>query len=328
MKTILFFNNKGGVGKTTLVYHLAYMLSEMGYKTLAVDLDPQANLTSMFLEEERLIKIYENDDYRKTILQSIKPLIKGIGDISEAIIEKINDKLFLIPGDLELSTFEDTLSDNWGKCLDRKEVAFRITSSFYRIIQNSGSANNFDYAIVDVGPNLGAINRSTFISSDYIIVPMAADLFSLQGLKNLGTAANRWNEEWNERHSKNPEPTLTLPKGNILPIGYIVMQHVVNEGKPVTAYRKWADKIPASFKDFMIKETKTSFETLETDTYCLSLIKHYRSLMAMAQEARKPIFLLKPADGAIGAHFNAVKEVYKDFSKLTDNIIKKMDLNV
>ncbi len=322
MKTILFFNNKGGVGKTTLVYHFAYMLSELGYKTLAVDLDPQANLTSMLLKEERLVEIYGNDN-RQTILQSIKPLTKGIGDIKEAIIEKINDKLFLIPGDLELSVFEDKLSDNWGKCLDKDEAAFRITSSFYRIIQNSGSQNNFDYAIIDVGPNLGAINRSTFISSDYIIVPMAADLFSLQGLKNLGTAANRWKEEWKERYLKNPEPKLELPKGNILPIGYIIMQHVANEGKPVLAYKKWAEKIPPTFRKSVLKEDEPENVTFENDIYCLSLIKHYRSLMAMAQESRKPIFLLKPADGAIGAHFNAVKEVYKDFNKLTDNIIKK-----
>ncbi len=323
MKTILFFNNKGGVGKTTLVYHFAFMLSELGYKTLAVDLDPQANLTSMFLDEEQLVRIYEKDDKRNTILQSIKPLTKGIGDISEANIEKINDKLFLIPGDLELSIFEDTLSDNWGKCVDRKEAAFRVTSSFYRIIQNSGKTNDFDYVIIDVGPNLGAINRSTFISSDYLIVPMAADLFSLQGLKNLGTAANRWKDEWVERYSKNPEPTLELPKGNILPIGYVVMQHVVKEGNTVFAYKKWADRIPSAFRNFILKRNEIDTVNLETDAYCLSSIKHYRSLMAMAQEARKPIFLLKPADGAIGAHSNAVKEVYKDFSKLTDNILKK-----
>ena len=52
MKIIAFFNNKGGVGKTTLVYHLAYMLAEQGYKVLAADLDPQSNLTAMFLEEK------------------------------------------------------------------------------------------------------------------------------------------------------------------------------------------------------------------------------------------------------------------------------------
>ncbi len=251
MKTILFFNNKGGVGKTTLVYHVAYMLGDLGYKTLAVDLDPQANLTSMFLDEERLIKIYENENKRLTILDSVKPLTKGLGDITDAYIEKINENLFLIPGDLELSLFEDRLSDNWGKCLDRDEAAFRVISSFYRIIKNAGLKYNFDYALIDVGTNLGAINRSTFISSDFIVVPMAADLFSLQGLKNLGTAVIRWKSEWSDRYSRNPEPTLMLPKGDVKPIGYIVMQHVATEGKPVRAYKTWADKIPVIFRNFV-----------------------------------------------------------------------------
>ena len=54
MKTIAFFNNEGGVGKTSLVYHLSHMYAEMGVQTLAVDLDPQANLTAMFVDEDRL----------------------------------------------------------------------------------------------------------------------------------------------------------------------------------------------------------------------------------------------------------------------------------
>ena len=61
MKTIAFFNNKGGVGKTTLVYHFTYMLAELGYKCLAVDLDPQANLTSMFLSDDKLIVYTEGE---------------------------------------------------------------------------------------------------------------------------------------------------------------------------------------------------------------------------------------------------------------------------
>ena len=50
---LTFFNNKGGVGKTSLVYHLAWMLSDLGHRVLACDFDPQANLTSMFINEER-----------------------------------------------------------------------------------------------------------------------------------------------------------------------------------------------------------------------------------------------------------------------------------
>ena len=61
MRIITFFNNKGGVGKTTTVYHVAWMLSEMGIKTVAIDLDPQSNLTSMFLTEDRLEEVYGNN---------------------------------------------------------------------------------------------------------------------------------------------------------------------------------------------------------------------------------------------------------------------------
>ena len=50
MKTIAFFNNEGGVGKTSLVYHLAWMYADLGLSVLAADLDPQANLTTMFLD--------------------------------------------------------------------------------------------------------------------------------------------------------------------------------------------------------------------------------------------------------------------------------------
>lgn len=102
MKIIAFFNNKGGVGKTSLVYHLAYMFAEMGRKVLAVDLDPQANLTSMFLDDERLIELWEqNQGY--TIVDGLDPLMKRTGDILALEPEPIIDTLSLIPGNLALS---------------------------------------------------------------------------------------------------------------------------------------------------------------------------------------------------------------------------------
>ena len=186
MKTIAFFNNKGGVGKTTLVYHFTYMLAELGYRCLAVDLDPQANLTSIFLDDEKLIEVYDNEYSRPTILEAIKPLDRGLGDINPATIHQISEKIGLLAGDLELSMFEDKLSENWGKCNDGDEAAFRIILSFYRIIKEAGTRMNADFCIIDIGPNFGAINRATLIAADFVVVPMAADLFSLQGLKNLG----------------------------------------------------------------------------------------------------------------------------------------------
>lgn len=76
MKTITFFNNKGGVGKTTTVYHVAWMLSEMGIKSIVIDLDPQSNLTSMFLSADRLEAVYEAEE-PSTVLKAIEPVISG-----------------------------------------------------------------------------------------------------------------------------------------------------------------------------------------------------------------------------------------------------------
>lgn len=323
MKTIAFFNNKGGVGKTTLVYHFTYMLAELGYRCLAVDLDPQANLTSIFLDDEKLIEVYDNEYSRPTILEAIKPLDRGLGDINPATIHQISEKIGLLAGDLELSMFEDKLSENWGKCNDGDEAAFRIISSFYRIIKEAGTRMNADFCIIDIGPNFGAINRATLIAADFVVVPMAADLFSLQGLKNLGTRLEKWRNEWAKRRVENPEPTLDLPSSKIKPLGYIVMQHGIKESRPVKSYLKWANRIPQVFKEFVSKEKILEEKTVEQDENCIALLKHYHSLIPMSMEARKPIFLLKPADGAIGAHFGAVKSAYQDFKLLTEKVVKR-----
>ena len=66
---LTFFNNKGGVGKTSLAYHLAWMLSDIGYQVLACDLDPQANLTSMFINEKRLEVLWPDKWTAKNHLQ-------------------------------------------------------------------------------------------------------------------------------------------------------------------------------------------------------------------------------------------------------------------
>lgn len=321
MKTIVFFNNKGGVGKTTLVYHFTYMLAELGYKSLSIDLDPQANLTSMFLSDSRLQEIYDNENSRPTILESIKPLNRGISDIQPVHIENINENIGLLAGDLELSLFEDKLSSSWGNCLNRDEAAFRIVSSFYRVIKEANERFNADFNVIDIGPNFGAINRATLIAADYVVVPMAADLFSLQGLKNLGNRLDNWHTEWEDRTNRNPEPSLKLPAGIMKPLGYVIMQHGIKESRPVKSYLKWANRIPQVFRQFVLKENNCFNIAVDDDQYCIALLKHYHSLIPMAMEARKPIFLLRPSEGAIGAHLGAVKNAYVDFKLLTEKIL-------
>lgn len=97
---IAFFNNKGGVGKTSLVYHLAWMYRDLGLNVLAADFDPQANLTSAFLDEERLEEIWLAFDQPNTVFRCFQPLIRGIGDIAEPIAQVIDEGLWLLNGDL------------------------------------------------------------------------------------------------------------------------------------------------------------------------------------------------------------------------------------
>ena len=319
MRTIAFFNNKGGVGKTSLVYHLAWMFADRGIQTLAVDLDPQANLTSMFLSEERLEELWPDGEHPDTVYGAIRPILKGTGDVARPHIEKITDKLGLIPGDLGLSQFEDKLSDAWPRCHNSDESAFRIMTAFHRLVQY-GAAEGAELVLIDVGPNLGAINRSALIAADQVCLPLAPDLFSLQGLKNLGPTLNKWRDVWKDLLKKAPAD-VPMPKGTMQPIGYIVMQHGILNSRPVKAYQRWLDKIPYTYRESVLTEVITSnIPAVVEDPYMLALLKHYRSLMPMAMEANKPIFFLKSADGAIGAHQEAVSSCYKDFKGLAGKI--------
>jgi cellulose biosynthesis protein BcsQ len=320
---IAFFNNKGGVGKTSMVYHLSWMFADRGLRVVAADLDPQANLTAAFLEEDRLEQLFPLNGQSSTIYGCLLPLKKGTGDIRAPDVELITPRLGLITGDMALSTFEDELSAVWPKCLDRDERAFRVTSAFWRILQNGAAKQQADVILIDLGPNLGAINRAALIASDFVVIPLGPDLFSLQGLRNLGPALRRWREEWKERQQKNPLPELLLPSGTINPLGYIVLRHSIRLDRPVKAFDRWIARIPPTYKEKVLDEPDGTRLTIDTDPNCIAKIKDYRSLMPMAQEARKPIFFLKPADGALGAHVNAVTEAYGDFLSVAKTVAQR-----
>ena len=323
---LTFFNNKGGVGKTSLVYHLAWMLSDIGHRVLACDFDPQANLTSMFINEDRLEVLWPDDGPRKTIYSALQPLLDGTGDIAKPHLERISQKLNLIVGDLTLSATEDELSSQWPACLDRSQRGFRVISALWRILQKAAKDNQTEIVLVDVGPNLGALNRAVLVATDYVIVPLGADLFSLQGLRNLGPTLEAWRTGWKDRHDRNPISDLPIPSGLIQPIGYVVQQHSVRLGRPVKAYDKWVNRMPAEYARNLLGDNKGPFaETPAKDEkHALATVKHYRSLVPMAQEARKPIFHLTPADGAIGAHAAAANAARRDFKALAEKIMERI----
>lgn len=319
---ITFFNNKGGVGKTSLVYHLAWMLSEMGYGVIAIDLDPQANLTSAFLDEVTLETLWDVGDQLRegsTIYQCVRPLTE-VGDIVPATTQQITHNLNLIPGDLALAGFEDALSREWPEAMGSGNLyrPFRLLTAFWQVAQLAAKTHSADLIIADVGPNLGAINRSAMIASDHVFIPLAADLFSLQGLQNLGPTLEKWRGDWGKRLSNWTTPAFPLPSGNMRPAGYILMQHMERLSRPLKAYRRWADRIPDVYRDSVLHGEMPTIDP------CIAHLKHYRSLVPMAQEAHKPIFRLTSADGAIGNHAQAVLDSRQDFRRLAESVMTQI----
>lgn len=324
---LTFFNNKGGVGKTSLVYHLAWMFAEQGLRVLAVDLDPQANLTAAFLDEDQLADLWTDRAGVSTIFRSVKPLL-DVGDFAPVNYQKLSTRLALIPGDLGLSGFEDELSGTWTEALSDRNKArpFRILTAFWRAAQESAQRLDSDLILFDVGPNLGAINRAALLASNHVVVPLGADLFSLQGLRNLGPTLRDWRAGWSKRKGDWKSPEFDLPPGDMTPVGYIAMRHGVRLTRPVKAYTRWLDQIPSEFRHSVLGKAVSKAPTVEKDPYCLAMLKNYNSLMPLAQEARKPIFSLRSADGAIGSHANAVAKSHDDFKALAQEILKRIGL--
>ncbi|MBK8913302.1 MAG: ParA family protein [Phycisphaerales bacterium] len=328
MRTIAFFNNKGGVGKTSLVYHLAWMFSELGKRVLAVDLDPQSNLTSSFLDDDRVESLWSRPSGEDSILTAIQPIADHVGDVRAVNPIRIDAHLSLLAGDLGLGMFEDRVGEAWGRCLDDKASnaadAFRVMTAFHRVIRDCAQRGNADLALIDVGPSIGSLNRAALVAADFVVVPLGPDLFSLQGLRNLGPTLRDWRGGWAKRRADGKVPPgLDMPTGSMSPLGYVLLNPSVRENRPVQSYARWADRVPAVYRECVLGDSGPP--PGDDDPSRLAMIKHFKSLMPMAQDARKPMFRLTPAEGAIGSHAAAVQNCAAQFRKLAEEIMRRMD---
>lgn len=294
---LAFFNSSSRVGKTSLAYHVAWMLAELDHCVLAVDLDPQADLTAAFVDERRLESLWNETNDAVTMYKCVEPLMK-MADLRSPMIHKVADNLHLLPGDLSLATFEDLLSAEWSRCLDKGPPrggrpvaasppyrAFRVTSAFWQVIREAVEQCQADLVLVDVGPSLGAINRSALIATDSVIVPLGPDLCRMR------------------------------------PVGYVIRQHGVRLSRPVRADDRWAKQVPAEYARYVMGEAGRNDVTLETDPHCIATVKPFWSLAPLGRDARKPIFSLRPADGAIGSHAAAARQAYIDFRELAEDLL-------
>lgn len=330
MKSLVFFNNKGGVGKTTLTFNIAHMLAREGIRVVVIDYDPQCNVSAIFLDDPRLFEIWEDHDGAHTVTGCLEPVRRGKGDVLEPTLEPVADSLWLLPGHLALSRFEQTLAEEFAKTLgSNNERALDVTTSLGLLSNLAATRANADLLIIDVGPSLGALNRAALLACDHVVLPVAPDLFSLQGLRNVGPTLNEWRRDWEMVRERGiaGKPQEQLPPHAFRPLGYLVQQHLARADRPVAGYARWAESIPGDYRRFVLGQASGPIAvSFDQDEHCLAMIPHYASLVPIAQQARKPIFDLKQADGIGGGQIQAVARCRENFSKIAARLLERIGI--
>jgi len=173
-RIIAIANQKGGVGKTTTAINLSACLAEKGKKILAIDMDPQGNMSSGLGVDKKALEF------------TIYDVIIGEKSTDEVILKEQIENLDVLPANIDLSAAEIELIG-----IDDKE--YLIRNEVYKI------RDNYDYIIIDCPPALGMLTINAMTTADAIIVPIQCEYYALEGLTQLihtiDLVKNRLNEE-------------------------------------------------------------------------------------------------------------------------------------
>lgn len=329
-KKLIFVNNKGGVGKTTLAFNCAVAFAEQGYKTVLVDLDPQCNLTRLAMGESFYEKtLFSNTE--KTIYDVLKGVIEGGEDVDYGVKFlpiKDNKNIFLLKGDIKLSLYESILIPAIGLAAAGQQLGYFQTSAIDRFLREKGLEQQIDIFVIDTSPSLGVLNEMILLGADYFVVPMMPDAFSVQGIENLGTVYETWKAQWRNTAkalSGNTETKFVL-QGDPLFVGYIVNSYNVYGKQPIADHRAWMEKIPERVKKFLSEKHCRNGLVEQSWKNPLQVIQDYGRIPAKCQELGVAIFNLDPqaiAENQQGTKDN-IEKSKEEFSNLSKTIAQTL----
>lgn len=321
MKTISIFNNKGGVGKTTLTFHLAHALAEMGHRTLIIDLDPQCNLTILGMEEEKLHHIWqEEDDFiddfqgareklspidfdtlisnTRSIHFMLKPAEDGAAETGKlSPPHPLGTNLDLIPGRLTMHLYEDKISGRWSDVYQGDPLAIRTITKTREIAEAYAKQHGYSFVIMDTSPSLGALNKVIISTTDGFVIPCMPDMFSLYGIRNIGNALAVWKKQFDTiYHLLSDEKRKNFPAKFVRLLGFTIYNAKKYSGsKPwnlATAHYNYAMQIPDAIKHFIRPEIRDhlSDETLSHPIGEMAIMHTHNTLPSMAQRYHLPMW--------------------------------------
>lgn len=324
-----------------------------------IDLDPQCNLTIYSLSEENIANIWlpEDkfvDDFKsargavtesqfdelikstRSVHFSLKPIEDGTEELKSlpppAVLKQ---NLHIIPGRLTLHMFESKVSERFSSVYSGDPLAIRTATSVRSLAEEYTKIHKYDIVILDTSPSLGALNRNILSQADAFLIPANPDLFSLYGIRNIGSALALWKRQYDsiftllsdvKRHN--------FSEKFVRFIGYTLYNAKKLQGAKSTndlgiakAHYNYANKIP----DTIFSEIPKS-QMIEIDENRLresigsgSIIHGHNTLPSMAQKYHLPMWEL-PSCGNLDSGdvstisgnrkiYEATKESYQTFAR-------------
>lgn len=330
--SIAFFNNKGGVGKTTLACNFAAYLSSYGYSVTVADCDPQSNATQLLLRDKVWEAIYNNraDSERRTLLKALRHIRAGDSGV-ETDLELHSSRRFgvhVLAGHPSLSAVEDRLSASWAEFGSRYLGGARRSLWVRELVTSLTD----DVVVFDLGPSLGALNRSVLMGSDFFVTPVAPDLFSLYALENIGEWLEGWIKDYVDYESRLDATAEQRAEFRILPnlpvaqgwAGYSVQQYVAKTTggriRGVQAYDRYKREIPDRATKLKVFEAPT-LQSRE-----IGVVPNMFSMIPMAQTAHAPIADLTTNDGVRGAQVTQQKRYVEQLTAMFDRLMANVGL--
>lgn len=327
-KAICFFNNKGGVGKTTLVANLAAELAlNFDAKVLVVDADPQCNFTQYVLGEDEALRIYSETD-PASVYSVIRPISLGRGYSNSLPIRNSESFGFdVIIGDPRLALQEDLLAGDWRDARGGGMRGIRTTFVFAELVRQAKDLS-YDFVFFDMGPSLGAINRAVLLAMDYFVVPMSIDIFSVWAIKNIGTTVGIWQKELAIGLKLSEEPAeLSELKSNwdLGFLGYVTQQHKERTGYDKEASEDGGDEIRTRRRVQAYEDIGSSFPSEVTKNLGeffgskgmnphLGDIRHLGSLAPRSQSQHVPMISVA-GTGSYTKMRKQAREIYRDIAR-------------
>lgn len=335
MISIAMFNNKGGVGKTTLTCNMASFFAGRRLRTLVVDCDPQCNATQLIMGESFSNDFYwasEQKDNTTTIRSVLRPIEDGDSQIASEISPILGSRnrfnVDLIPGHPGFSVVEDRLSAAWHDLMAGDIGGFRKTS--WNTFLAERLSDRYDLILYDLGPSLGSINRCVLLGCDYFVTPMGADIFSILGVRNIASWIDGWlglyRNSIDVANQRNPGRLSEFRIGGEPKIatgfaGYTMQQYITKSKEgvriPTERYEEILKLVPTVISDSLSKFLAPG---VSVEAAHLGDVPQLYSLIPLAQSVSSPILSLKASDGLLGSQYRQRDEYERRIALVCDRL--------